>query len=116
MQDWFLYGAGALGVIVSFVHGYLGEVQVVRPSQAPSPSAKRVMQAIMFLSAVYWFAASVLLLITPAFISEGLRPFIVWGVAAVYASGSLANLWATRARHFGWVLLAVAVGLALAGI
>ena len=27
-------------------------------------------------------------------------------VGAVYLSGAMANIWATRGHHFGWVMLA----------
>ena len=32
-------------------------------------------------------------------------------VGAFYAFGAIGNFWATRGRHFGWIPLAVAVGL-----
>ncbi|MEO0398361.1 MAG: hypothetical protein AAF224_02935 [Pseudomonadota bacterium] len=115
MQDIFLYGAGLLGIIISVAHGYIGEVRVVRPVRASTTQAKRVLHAIMFLSAVYWFAASALLLITPLLLSDAQRPFVVYGVALVFVSGCLGNLWATRGGHFGWILLAAAAALAIAG-
>lgn len=115
MKDVFLYSAGSLGVMISLAHGYLGEVKVVRQAQTPTRQAKRILHAIMFLSAVYWFAASVLLLVTPSLVSDEGRPVLVWGVAVVFVTASLANLWATRGRHFGWIVLAIATGLTVAG-
>jgi len=56
-----------------------------------------------------------LLLAVPTQIPEALREIVSYGVAAIYASGSLANLWATRGKHPGWVLLALATMLTLAG-
>ncbi|MEM8937476.1 MAG: hypothetical protein AAGC77_13840 [Pseudomonadota bacterium] len=116
MPDIFLYIAGTLGICISIVHGLLGEFRVIRPIHSPTVVGKRVLSAIMFLSAVYWALASALLLAVPTYIPDALRPVVVGGVAAVYASGSLGNLWATRGKHFGWVLLAVCTGLALAGM
>lgn len=115
MQDMMLYGAGGLGVGISIIHGYLGETKVVRTARLPSPQGKRILQALMFLSAVYWFAAGVLLLLAPTLISGSAKPFVIYGAAFLYLSGSIGNLWATRGRHFGWVLLAIAALLALAG-
>ena len=115
MDDLFLYAAGTLGAVVSIIHGYLGECRVIQPIQAPSATAKRVLSVIMFLSAVYWAVASLLLLSVPTQIPDSARVVVVVGVAAIYASGSLGNHWATRGKHFGWVLLAVAAALALAG-
>ncbi|MEM1277314.1 MAG: hypothetical protein AAGH74_12365 [Pseudomonadota bacterium] len=115
MQDLSLYCAGLLGVMISIIHGYLGEMLVVRPAQTSTIQAKRVLQAIMFLSALYWFAASVILLITPVLLPQEYRAIIVYGVALIFVSGSIGNLWATQGGHFGWVLLAIAASLAIAG-
>ena len=65
MKDGFLVIAGCLGMGIAILHGYLGETKVVRPIQGSSPSAKRIMQAIFFLSAVYWFAGGVILVVSP---------------------------------------------------
>ncbi|MEM6913066.1 MAG: hypothetical protein AAF511_03720 [Pseudomonadota bacterium] len=114
-SDIALYASGVLGVFVSIVHGYIGEMKVVRPSEAPSAAAKRVLSAIMFLSAVYWLVVSLLLIATPAYVPDGLRAFAAYGAGAVLLSGALGNLWATRGRHPGWMLLTVAAGLAFIG-
>ncbi|MEM1140358.1 MAG: hypothetical protein AAGH45_10795 [Pseudomonadota bacterium] len=116
MKDILLYLSGGLGMAIALVHGYLGETKVVRPTAASTPAAKRVLHAIMFLSGVYWFVASAILVATPAYVPELVRPIVVYGVAAIFISGCVANFWATRGRHFGWALLALAAGLALAGV
>jgi hypothetical protein len=36
-------------------------------------------------------------------------------MACVFAFAALANAWATRARHFGWLALSAVVALAVAG-
>lgn len=115
VEDLFLYAAGTLGAAVSIIHGYLGEHKVIQPIETPTAAGKRILSAVMFLSAVYWGVASLLLLFVPTHVPEAARVAVVLGVAALYASGSFANLWATRGKHFGWVLLAVAALLALAG-
>ncbi len=116
MDNIFLYSAGALGATVAVVHGYLGEVLVVRPIDAPSPTVKRVMRAIMFLSAVYWFCASVALFLAPEIRSAAVRDTTICIVIAVFLSGSAGNLWATHGRHPGWILLAIAAILAFLGM
>ncbi|MEM9289192.1 MAG: hypothetical protein AAGA36_12710 [Pseudomonadota bacterium] len=115
MENVFLYSAGVLGLAISVIHGYLGEMKVVRPVQASTEQAKRILHAIMFLSAVYWFIASLMLLMTPTLLPEAQRPVVAYGVAMVFLSGSLGNLWATKGTHFGWMLLAIAAALAIAG-
>jgi hypothetical protein len=37
-------------------------------------------------------------------------------VGSSYLYGALGNLWATRGRHFGWMLYAVALILIAAGV
>lgn len=115
MNDMLLYGAGTLGVLISIVHGYLGLEKVVGPAKAPTQRGKRVLQAVMLISAVYWFAAGVLLLLTPSGFLDADRLLVAYAVAFIYVIGSLGNLWATRGRHFGWALLAIAGALAVAG-
>lgn len=115
MKDLMLFSAGGLGMVIAVVHGYLGETKVVRPVQGTTDSAKRVLQAIMFLSAVYWFIAGLVLAAAPVYFEDGLRAVIAYIVAAVFASGALGNFWATRGTHFGWALLAAACLLAIFG-
>ncbi|MEM1197332.1 MAG: hypothetical protein AAGH57_14610 [Pseudomonadota bacterium] len=115
MRDILVYSAGGLGILIAIVHGYLGEKLVVGPSEAPTGRAKRVMQAIMFLSALYWFAAGALLLAAPVFLEPSQRTLAILVAAFLFATGSLGNLWATRGGHFGWVLLALATGMAVGG-
>ena len=115
MKDILLATSGILAMIISVVHGYLGETKVVQPVTGLPASAKRILQAIMFLSALYWFIGGALLAVAPFTFSADGRLIAGWGVGAVFASGVIANFWATRGRHFGWMLLAVATALAWAG-
>lgn len=115
MKDMMLFAAGGLGMVVALVHGYIGETKVVRPVQATSDVAKRVLQAIMFLSAVYWFVAGLVLATAPIYFEGGLKTAVAYIVASIFASGAVANFWATRGRHFGWMLLAAACSLAFIG-
>ncbi len=47
--------------------------------------------------------------------SEPARHWIVVTLSCVFAFGALANAWATRGRHFGWMALSAVVALAVAG-
>ena len=115
MTNIFLYLAGGLTVFIAIVHGYLGATQVVGPSTAPTPEAKRILHAIMFLSAVYCFVGGALLLATPFLFEGGLRQGVVYTVAAMLLTGAMGNMWSTRAKHFGGYFLLVVSGLAIAG-
>ena len=115
MNDFLIYAAGGLGMIIAVVHGYIGEVKVVAPVTGINRSAKRVLSAVMFLSAIYWFAAGALLVVAPLILESDAKRLAAFFVGTIYLSGALANFWATRGRHFGWMLLAIATALAWLG-
>ncbi len=106
MKDIFLVMAGCLGMVIAILHGYIGEMKVVRPIQGSPASAKRVLHALMFLSAVYWFVGGAILAAGPFYLDANARYVAAMMVGALYLSGAIANLWATRGRHFGWAMLA----------
>lgn len=107
--------AGCLGMAVAVVHGYLGETRVVRPARHASGGAKRVMQAVMFLSALYWFAGGAALAAAPFVMEADARRWAVAIVVAAYLTGAAGNFWATRGRHFGWGALSVTAAIACLG-
>lgn len=115
MDDILLYLAGGLTIMIAIIHGYLGATKVVGPSTAPNPAAKRILHAIMFLSAVYWFAGGVLLIAAPTLFEGEVRKWVVYGVAAMLTTGALGNMWSTRAKHFGGYFLLLVSGLAMFG-
>ena len=115
MNDILLYLAGSLTVSIASFHGYLGATKVVSPTTAPSSSAKRILHAIMFLSAVYWFVGGVLLMVAPALFEGEIRKWVVYGVAAMLTTGAFGNMWGTRGKHFGGYFLLLGSGLAVFG-
>ncbi|MCF8467910.1 MAG: hypothetical protein K9G33_10950 [Sneathiella sp.] len=108
MKDACLVIAGSLGMMIAIVHGYLGEMKVVRPIEGSPASAKRILQAIMFLSAVYWFVGSAFLVASPFYFDASGRLLTAILVGAIYLTAAIANYWATRGKHFGWILLVIA--------
>lgn len=115
MSNILLYTAGTLTILISIIHGYLGGAKVVQPSTAPTPEAKRILHAIMFLSAVYWFVGGVVLIAAPHLFEGDVRRWTVYAIAAMLASGAIGNIWSTRAKHFGGYFLLVVTGLTIAG-
>ena len=115
MSNIFLYLAGGFSVFIAIVHGYLGATSVVGPSTAPSVQAKRILHAIMFLSAVYWFIGGLVLIAAPHLFEGETRKWVVFTVAAMLLTGALGNMWGTRAKHFGGYFLLFVTGLAIAG-
>jgi len=115
LPDIFLYTAGGLTMLIAVIHGYLGATKIVKPSTAPNASAKRILHAIMFLSAVYWFVAGAVLAAAPHLFSGEVRQWTVYACAAMLGLGALGNIWGMRGRHFGGYLLALVTALALLG-
>jgi hypothetical protein len=66
-------------------------------------------------STVAWAGGGVLLIAAPWMASDFARHWIVITLAGVLGFAALANAWATRFRHFGWVALSAAVVMAVAG-
>jgi peptidoglycan/LPS O-acetylase OafA/YrhL len=101
MRDVLLQCSGLAAIVVAVIHGVLGETRVIR----------LVWQA----GTVAWIGGGVLLIAAPLMSSEPARHWIVLTLACVFAFGALANAWATRGRHFGWMALSAVVALAVAG-
>ena len=107
--------AGCLGMLVAVVHGYLGATKVVALVNDIPANAKRVLHAIMFLSALYWFVGGMLLAAGPLYLTTAEHRIAALIVGALYLSGAVGNFWAMRGRHFGWMLLMCSVALAWSG-
>src|SRR5215468_4262386 len=86
-QDLALGLAGLIGSGVALVHGLLTQRLMVEPFRAMASTAR-----------------------TPASIATALL------VGSSYLFGAAGNLWATRGRHPGWLLYAIALGLIVYGV
>ena len=111
-----LLSAGILGMAISVVHGYLGQRRVLTALQADAIIAGQVNKAVFHLSTWYWFIGGLSLVVVPKISVAPAAAAVALGVAILYFSAAAANFWATRGRHFGWVLLAIAGGLAVFGV
>ncbi|MGI9422902.1 MAG: hypothetical protein ACR2PA_06890, partial [Hyphomicrobiaceae bacterium] len=107
--------AGCLGMCIAVIHGYLGETKVVRPAQGIPVTSKRVLHAVMFLSAIYWFVGGALLATGPLFLTASEQGLAALIVGTMFLTGAVGNFWATKGRHFGWILLTCALVLAWSG-
>jgi hypothetical protein len=65
---------------------------------------------------VAWAGVAVLLIAAPWMGSQMARYWIVAAAVVVYGFGAIVNGWVMRWRHFGWALLTIIVGLAVAGL
>jgi len=115
MNDLLLMGAGIGGVLISLIHGYLGHTKVLASLTIGPTSMRRVNSAVFQLSTLYWSTCGFLLIAAPFFLDSSLRKVVVGIVVFTYLTGALANFWATRGRHPGWILLVIVSVMALFG-
>jgi len=114
-----LFAAGILSFIVGLVHSVLGELLVFKKLRADSlvptstaPPLKerniRILWATWHLASFFGFAIGAILIHLAS--SELVPTFIVNSIALSMTSGSILVLYATKAKHPGWVgLLLVAI-------
>jgi hypothetical protein len=115
MRDILLQCAGAVAIAAALIHGLLGELKVF-PRMTIEPQRLRTLLRLVWqASTVAWIGCGVLLLAAPWMASDQARHWIVMTLAVVFAFAALANAWATRGRHFGWMALSAVVVMAVAG-
>ena len=120
-QDIALVAAGVTGCGVAVIHGVLVQRLMVRPLAAIadrrySGPVRRLVPPLLQFSTFNWFLGGLALI--AAGLSFGPEARLATGVlvGASYLFGALGNLWATRGRHPGWMLMAVALILIVAGL
>jgi hypothetical protein len=116
MRDLLLYASGTLGLVAAFVHGLLGETPVFTRVRIEPERLKRLIQLVWHCSAVAWAGIAVLLIAAPWTGSQIARHWIVGAAVVIYGFAAFANAWALQGRHFGWALLTIVIGLAVAGL
>src|SRR5690348_2614365 len=116
MRDVAVEIAGVLAILVAVTHGVLGETRVFARAQIEPPWAKRMVYAVWQCSTVAWIGGGILLCAVPLMSSDPARRWIIAVLVAVYASAAIGNAWASRGRHFGWMILSVVIAFALGGL
>ncbi|MFT4120169.1 hypothetical protein [Bradyrhizobium sp.] len=115
MRDLLLQSAGVATIVVSLIHGILGETKVFARARIEPERLRTLIRLVWQASTVAWIGGGVLLIAAPWMASEPARHWIVVTLACVFGFAALANAWATRGRHFGWVALGAVVAMAVAG-
>ncbi|MBR0783577.1 hypothetical protein [Bradyrhizobium iriomotense] len=115
MRDLLLQCAGVLTIVVAVIHGILGETKVFPRASIEPERLRTLIRLVWQASTVAWIGGGVLLIATPWMGSEPARHWIVVTMACVFGLSAIANAWATRGRHFGWIMLSAVVALAIAG-
>ncbi|MES2894729.1 MAG: hypothetical protein V4759_01755 [Pseudomonadota bacterium] len=119
-QDVALGAAGLIGSGVAVFHGVLTQRLMVVPLEETSDRRlsapiRRLVPVLLHLSTVSWFVGG-LALIAAFWFSAEARLVTGIFVGGLYLYGAIGNFWGTRGRHPGWMLLAVALGLMVAGL
>ena len=115
MNDLSLQAAGVVGVTIAVIHGVLGETKVFAQARIEPARTKLLLRLVWQAGAVAWAGIGLLLAAAPYMTSLTARHGIIAVAVTSFAVGGAANGYATRGRHFGWMALAAACVLALAG-
>src|SRR5262245_21679791 len=113
--------AGAIGCAVAIVHGGLTQRLMVEPLAEMTKSGlsapiRKLVPALLHFSTFNWFIGGLALLAAAYSFEPQARLVTGLLVGSSYLFGAAANLWATRGRHPGWMLYALAVVLIVYGL
>ncbi|MDU6670784.1 MAG: hypothetical protein E6501_19475, partial [Bradyrhizobium sp.] len=106
MRDMLLQCAGLAVIVVALIHGLLGETTVFARASIAPERLRTLLRLVWQAGTVAWIGYGLLLIAAPWMGSEPARHWIAITAIVVFASAACANAVATRARHFGWVMLA----------
>jgi hypothetical protein len=115
MRDLLLQCSGVAAILVALIHGVLGETKVFARATIEPPRLRFLIRLVWQAGTIAWIGGGVLLIAAPWMGSEPARHWIVLTLAGVFGFAALANAWAMRGKHFGWVALSAVVVLAVAG-
>jgi len=121
-QDAALVAAGVIGSGTAVVHGILTQRLMVRPFEElsladsrMSAPIRRLVPLLLHFSTLSWFLGGLALIAAADLFGRDARLATALFVGSSYLFGALANLWGTRGRHPGWMLMAAAVILIALG-
>ena len=122
-QNAALFAAGILGSAVAVFHGIVTQRLMVRPIEAlfradgrTSGTIRRLVPLLLHFSTVVWFVGGLALIAAASVFGPDARLVTSLFVGSAYLFGVLGNLWGTRGRHSGWMLLGIAVILIAVGV
>lgn len=110
--------AGVIGSGTAVVHGILTQRLMVRPIEAlflnagrTSATIRRMVPLALHFSTIVWFLGGLALIAASLWFDRDARLATGLFVGSTYLFGALGNLWGTRGRHPGWMLMATALVL-----
>lgn len=80
-----------------------------------SSSIRRLVPLLLHFSTISWFLGGLALIAAAIWFDHGARLVTGLFVGSLYLFGAVGNLWGTRGRHPGWMLMAAAVILIVFG-
>ena len=104
------------------VHGIQVQRLMVKPiaellaDKRMAASIKRLVPGLLQFSTYNWFLGGFALIAAALWFEQDARLATGLLVGSSYLFGALGNLWATRGRHVGWILYAVALVLIAFGV
>ena len=115
--------AGLIGSFVAVVHGILTQRRMVRPIDAflladrrTSAPIRRLVPLLLHFSTIVWFLGGLTLIASAIWFDRDAKLATGLFVGSTYLLGALGNLWGTRGRHPGWMLMAAALILIVFGV
>ena len=119
-QDVALGLAGVVGCGVAVCHGVLVQRLMVQRIERTaegrlSAPVRRLVPPLLQFSTFNWFLGGLALMAAALWFEPEARLATGLLVGSSYLFGAVANLWGTRGRHPGWILMAVALFLIALG-
>ena len=115
--------AGLIGSFVAVVHGILTQRRMVRPIEAflladrrTSAPIRRLVPLLLHFSTIVWFLGGLTLIAAAVWFDRDAKLATGLFVGSTYLFGALVNLWGSRGRHPGWMLMAAALILIVFGV
>ena len=118
LHDGALALAGLIGAGTALVHGILTQRLMIRPIGAAlaaektiSAPIRKLVPVLLQFSTFAWLAGGLALIATAAWLGRDAKLAVGLLVGTLCLYGAVANAWATRGRHPGWILMAASVVL-----
>lgn len=122
-RDASLAMAGVIGTCVAVVHGVLVQRLMVRPFGAflltrarTAAPVRRLVPLLLHFSTVSWFLGGLALVAAAIWFGRDAKLATGLSVGCLYLLGALGNLWGTKGRHPGWMLMVAALVLIALGV
>lgn len=119
ISDWAFISAGGIGSLVAIIHGLILQksiIPAILKTAKMNDNFTRLTAPLLHFSTIAWFLGGLALIAAPFYMNASAKLTTAIFVGSFYIFGAVGNLWGTRGKHPGWVLLAAAVGLIVFGL